>query len=85
MLRLGQGVGALLLDGVLRREHEERLVGGVWCMKPPAVTWCSCMASRRADCVLGGVRVEQGAGLELEPALLIGTDDVARHQVRGEL
>src|SRR5260370_462795 len=28
-LRLGQGVGALLLDGVLRREDEERLVGRI--------------------------------------------------------
>ena len=50
-LRLGERIGPFLLDGILRRQHEER-VGKRWFL-PPAVTWCSCMASNRAACVLG--------------------------------
>jgi hypothetical protein len=41
-LRLGQRVGAFLLDRVLRGHHEERLRGRM-CVCPPMVTWRSCM------------------------------------------
>ena len=70
-------------------------------MWPPTVTECSCIASSRADWVLGVARLissartiwrEDRPGLELEdPAAVRGlhhdvrADDVGRHQVGGEL
>jgi hypothetical protein len=58
-LRLGQRIGALLLDGILRGEHEERL--GRRIVWPAAVTLCSCIASSSAACVRGGARLISSA------------------------
>ena len=60
LLDLRQRIGAFLLDGVLRGQHEERLVERDSVL-PPTVTWCSCMASSRAAWVLGGVRLISSA------------------------
>ena len=62
-LGLGQRIGALVLDGVLRGQHEERL--GQPMPLPPAVIWCSCIASSRAACVFGGVRLISSARITL--------------------
>ena len=62
-LRLRQRVGAFLLDGVLRGQHEKGSVSR--CRLPPTVTWCSCIASSRAACVLGGVRLISSARITL--------------------
>ena len=58
-LRFGQRIGALLLDRILRREHEERI--GQLVVTPPTVTWRSCIASSIAACVFGGVRLISSA------------------------
>ena len=63
-LRLGQRVGALLLDRVLRREDEERL-GRAGASRSPIVTWRSCIASSSAALHLGGRAVD-----------LVGEDEV---------
>ena len=63
LLRLGQRIGAFLLDGVLRRQDEERSASGGG--RRPTVTWRSCMASSRAACVLGGVRLISSARMTL--------------------
>ena len=67
-------------------------------VSPSTVTWRSCIASSRADCVFGGVRLissasstpgEQRAAAELEgPVLLVVEEragDVGRQQVGSEL
>ena len=59
-LRLGQRVGALVLDRVLRRDDEER-VGQRRGVSPSTDTWRSCIASSSAACVLGGVRLISSA------------------------
>ena len=96
-LRLGQRVGALVLDGVLGGDHEERV--GQRAGVPSSVTCRSCMASSSADCVLGGVRlissarsrlVNTGPGRKrkLPSARLVEhalPDDVAGHEVGREL
>ena len=58
-LRLRQGIGALVLDRVLGREHEERPLerAGV----PSAVTCRSCIASSSAAWVFGGARLISSA------------------------
>ena len=58
-LRLGQRIGPFLLDRVLGRHHEERLLEPV--DVPPTVTECSCIASSRADWVLGVARLISSA------------------------
>ena len=100
-LRFGQRIRALLLDRVLRREHEERL-GQRACVSPAAVTRCSCIASSSAACVRGGARLISSARTMLAKigprtkrklrapgrrVLLedLGAGDVARHEVRREL
>ena len=99
-LRLGQRVGALHLERVLRREHEERLLERVrraW----PTVTRCSCIASSSALCVFGVARLISSARtmfakigpLRNSKTLLAAArlvdhrraDDVGRHQVGREL
>ena len=95
-LGLGQGVDALGLDGVLGREHQERLRQRVG--RPPTLTWRSAIASSSADCTLAGARLISSAstrlaktGTELGVEGLgrrtphPGADDVARHQVGSEL
>ena len=59
-LRLGQRIGAFLLDGVLRGQDEER-IGQLDGAAPPAVTCRSCIACSRAAWVLGGVRLISSA------------------------
>ena len=70
-------------------------------MVPPTVTLCSCIASSRADCVLGVARLissastiwaKIGPGWKLKTRLPsrrladdVGADDVRRHQVGREL
>ena len=58
-LRLRQRVGTVLLNGVLRRQHEE----GPFIFRdtPMTVTVCSCIASSSADCVLGVARLISSA------------------------
>ena len=63
-LRLGQRVGALGLDRVLRRQHEERLAAPGR-SGPPIVTWRSCMTSSRADCTFAGARLISSARTKL--------------------
>jgi hypothetical protein len=58
-LGLGEGVGALLLDRVLGREDEEGLRGAR--ASRPTVTERSCIASSRADWVLGVARLISSA------------------------
>ena len=96
-LRLGQRVRALVLDRVLRREHEERpLERGA--SRPSIVTCRSCIASSSAACVFGGARLissarrrfaKIGPGRELEVGRALVVDrragDVGRHQVGREL
>ena len=68
------------------------------CVTPSTVTWCSAIASRRADCALGSARLtsstrstlrEHRAGLELELARARVPDreagDVGRLEVRRAL
>ncbi len=62
-LGLGEGVGAFLLDGVLGGEDEEGL--GQVVAAAATVTWRSCMASRSAAWVLGGVRLISSARMTL--------------------
>ena len=59
-LGFGQRVGALLLDGVARREHLER-IGQRVRGRSPTVTLRSCIAWRSAACVFGGVRLISSA------------------------
>ncbi|GIX12043.1 MAG: hypothetical protein KatS3mg118_0002 [Paracoccaceae bacterium] len=97
-LRLGQRVGALLLDRVLRRQHVEGR--GSECIWPATVTRRSCIACSSADWVRGLARLISSAISSWQktaprrngsaPALLgplqhLGTEDVGRHQVGGEL
>ena len=58
-LGFGKGVGTLLLDGVLGSEDDEGFVKSA--CSPETVTCFSCMASRRAAWVLGGVRLISSA------------------------
>jgi hypothetical protein len=58
-LRLGQHVGALHLDRVLRRQDEEW--DGQTYSVPATVTVPSCIASRSADCVFGVARLISSA------------------------
>ena len=58
-LRLGQRIGALLLDRVLGGQDEEGRRQLESCL--PALTFCSCIACRSAACVLGGVRLISSA------------------------
>ena len=59
-LRLGQRVGALHLDRVLRREDDERVrAAGASC--PATVTPPSCIASSSADWVFGVARLISSA------------------------
>ena len=97
-LRLGQRVGALVLDRVLCGDHDER-VGQRAVPTPSAVTWRSSIASSSAACVLGGVRlissarnrfVKTGPSRNRKPAVAVGIEHqlarhVRRHQVGGEL
>jgi hypothetical protein len=100
LLGFGQRVGALLLDGVLRRQHEERRVERM--TLPPTVTCRSCIASSSAAWVLGGVRLISSARITLAKTgprrnlnerctgglvLLdhLGAGDVRGHQVGREL
>ena len=96
-LRLGQRVGALGLDRVLRRQHEERLRARV-CVSCPIVTWRSCITSSSADCTFGGRAVdlvgeqevaEHRAELGVEAARVrpvdARADEVGRHEVGSEL
>ena len=78
-LRLGQGIGALVLDGVLRRDDDERRAEAP-CVSASIVTCRSSMHSSRADCVFGEARLisspehdvgEHRAGAELEVAALL--------------
>ena len=62
-LRLGQRVGALVLEGVLRRQHQERV--GQRVRVSPMVTWRSCMASSSALCTLAGARLISSASTRL--------------------
>ena len=59
-LGFGQRIGAFLLDGVLRGQHEERDRASDN-PTPPMETLRSCMASSRAACVFGGVRLISSA------------------------
>ena len=90
-LGLRQGERPLELDGVLRRQDEERVrQGGGSC--PRSVTWRSCIASSRADWVRGVARlisstsrmlVNTGPGDEAQAAGLeqAGAGHVRRQQV----
>ena len=75
-LRLGQRIGAFLLDRVLRRQHEERLGSSLWSC-PPTVTRCSCIASSMAACVFGGVRLISSAS-----TMLAKIGPALKHQLR---
>ena len=55
-LRLGQRVGALVLDRVLGRHDHER-PRRARSVTPSTVTWFSCMHSSSADCVFGDARL----------------------------
>jgi hypothetical protein len=63
-LRLGQRIGAFLLDRVLRRQHEER-ARAAGSVAPPTVTCRSCIASSSAACVFGGARLISSASTML--------------------
>ena len=95
-LRLGQRVRALLLDRVLRREHEERIRQRM--RLSPIVTCRSCIASSSADCTFAGARLISSASTRFAnsgPTLLRelpgvhvvddGAGDVGRQQIRREL
>ncbi len=98
-LGLGQRIGALLLDRVLRRQHVER--GRQRMVEPATATRCSCIACSSADCVRGLARLISSAisswqntgpahEAEAAPAARVllqdlGAGDVGRHQVGGEL
>ena len=80
-LRLRERERALVLERVLRREHEERV--GQRVRLPSAVTWPSAIASSSADCVRGIARLisstrrmfaKTGPGAELELPLLLVVD-----------
>ena len=58
-LRFGQGVGAFVLDRVLRGDHHEGRPN--WCVTPSDVTCRSAIASRRADWVFGDARLISSA------------------------
>ena len=62
-LRLGERVRPLLLDGVSRREDLERI--GERVRRVPTVTLRSCIASRSAAWVFGGVRLISSARTRL--------------------
>jgi hypothetical protein len=66
-LCLRQRIRALLLDWILRRQHEERRVERE--VRPATVTRCSCIASSIAACVFGR-----------RPVDLIGQHDVGEHR-----
>ena len=96
-LRLGQRVGALGLDRVLRGHHQERRAAP-GSLAPPIVTWCSCITSSSADCTFAGARLissasrklrEHRAELGVEAAAVgpvdAGADEVGGHQVGREL
>src|SRR3954464_9490436 len=95
-LRLGQRVGALGLDRVLRRQHEERLGDVVRLVPDRDLALLHHLEQRRLH--LGGGAVdlvgqqevaEHGAELRVEPARVgavdAGADEIGRHEVRGEL
>ena len=69
-LRLGQRVGALLLDRVLRRHAPGRAAAARRSCRP-TVTWRSSIASSSADCTLAGRAVD-----------LVGQHDVAEDRDR---
>ena len=84
-----------MLDGVLRGEHEKGVWqfvalagGGHGALLHGLEEGRLCLGRRSVDFVSEDDVGEQGSLVELEPALLVenlGTDDVARHQVRREL
>ena len=63
-LRLGQRVGALGLDRVLGRHHDERQRAPVNVV-PPIVTCCSCITSSSADWTFAGARLISSASTKL--------------------
>ena len=94
-LGFGKGVGAFLLDGVLGREDEERTRQGVALARGRHGAFLH--GFKKGSLRLGRCPVdlvgeddvrEQGAFHELELTRLVedfGADDVAGHQIRGEL
>jgi hypothetical protein len=62
-LGLGQRVGALHLERVLRGQHEERRLER--CTLAGDGPCCSCIASSSADCVLGVARLISSASSRL--------------------
>jgi hypothetical protein len=98
-LRLGQRVGALHLDRVLRCEHEEgrfqpmtRARDGDAELLHGLEQGALCLRRRAVDLIRQDDVSEDGTGLELEtlaPVLLfhdhVGAGDVGRHQVGREL
>ena len=99
-LRLGQGIGAFLLDRILGREDEERIGKSIGRARCRDVVLLHCL--KESGLGLGGCAVdlvgqddigEHGTRHEPEGALAscqvflddLSAGDVARHQVRSEL
>ena len=92
-LSLGKGIGSFLLDGVLSCQDKER--SGVGDAASLQCHLISCMASSRADCVLGGVRLISSARTRLakigpcrkrnsrSPVLRFSSDDLRPGDVGG--
>ena len=81
-LRLGQRVGAFVLDRVLRREDEERV--GQRVVVSPMVTCRSCIASRSADCTLAGARLISSASTRFAKIGPAPRDELLRLRVEDE-
>ncbi len=97
-LRLGQGIGAFLLQRILRRQHMERLGQVVALAGHGDVPLLHRLQQRRLRARRGAIDLirhqklgEHRSGDEAEAALAAGlfqhfrADDVGRHQVRREL
>ena len=100
LLRFGQGVGPLLLDGVLRRQHEERVVEHVPHLPHRDLPLLHRLQQGRLRLGRGAIDLvgqhdvmEQRPGQEAELAVArravllqdVGPGDVGRHQVGREL
>jgi hypothetical protein len=75
-LRLGQGIGALELDRVLRGDDHERRAQRI--RAPSTVTWRSSIASSSADWVFGEARLISSARTTLANTPPGGTSNWSR-------